>query len=180
MNNYRKILMPAIVLLQVAVLVFMAAKQEHILAAGEKVLLRCEPVDPRSLFSGDYVILNYADLSRIDMDRVRAKDAGDRALGRNDVIYIALVKPAGGKYWEPAAASHDFSWIKGSYRTVIRGRVDGFYNIKFGLEDYFVPQNEGRIIEQDLAKVSVEVSVMPDGSSAISRLFLDDKEVKFY
>lgn len=180
MNNYRKILMPVIVLIQVAVLVFMAAKQEYILAAGTKILLKCEPVDPRSLFSGDYVILNYADLSRIHLNDVKMKDTADSEFKTNDVVYLALEKPKTGKYWKAAAGSHDIAWLKQNYKIVIRGRVNNYNNIRFGLEDYFVPQNEGKIIEQDLDNVSVEVSVMPDGSSAISRLFLNDKEVRFY
>lgn len=180
MNNYRKILMPAIVLLQVAVLVFMAAKQEYILAAGEKVLLKCEPVDPRSLFSGDYVILNYADLSRIDMKTIKMKDERDMITKNSDMIYLALERPAHEKFWKPVAASHDREWLKKNYKTVILGRIDTFDNIRFGLEDYFVPQNEGKIIEEDLDRVSVEVSLLSDGSSAISKLFLDGKEVRFY
>lgn len=179
MNNYRKILMPVIVLLQVAVLVFMAAKQEYILASGEKVLLKCRPIDPRSLFSGDYVILTY-EITRIDLDSIPVKPGEDRSFDNNEEIFVALEKPKGGKYWDAVAASRDIAWLKSGHRIVIAGRIDQYYNIKYGLEDYFVPQHEGREIEQELENVHVEVSVMPDGSSAISRLFLEGKEVRFY
>ncbi|HPS57078.1 MAG TPA: GDYXXLXY domain-containing protein [Spirochaetota bacterium] len=179
MNSYKKILMPVIVLLQVAVLVFMAAKQEYILAAGEKILLKCQPVDPRSLFSGDYVILNY-EITRTDLETITVKDGEKRSFDINETIYIALDKSKMDKYWKAAAASRDIDWLRSRYKTVIQGRIDQYYNIKFGLEDYFVPQNEGRELERDLDNVHVEVSVMPDGSSAISRLFLNDREVRFY
>ena len=179
MNNYRKILMPAVVLLQVAALVFMTAKQEYILAAGEKVMLECRPIDPRSLFGGDYVILNY-EITDIDTDTIPMKEGEKKFFEKNEVIYVALEKPNRGKYWKAVAASRDINWLKGRHKTVIRGRINRYYDIKFGVEDYFVPQDQGREIERNLNDVHVEVSVMPDGNSAISRLFLDGNEVRFY
>ncbi|NLV68119.1 MAG: GDYXXLXY domain-containing protein [Spirochaetes bacterium] len=179
MNNYRKIMMPIIVLIQVAVLVFMAVNQEYILAAGKKVMLKCEPIDPRSLFSGDYVILNY-EITRTDLDTITVKPGEKQSFRVNETIYIALEKPESSKYWRAAAASRDINWLRSMYKTVIRGRIDRYYNIKFGVEDYFVPQHEGINIERNLDNVHVEVSVMPDGKSAISRLFLDGREMRFY
>lgn len=179
MNSYRKILMPVIVILQVAVLVFMAAKQEYILAAGEKILLKCQPVDPRSLFSGDYIILNY-EITRIDLETITVKNGEKRSVDIDETIYIALDKSKADKYWRAVAASRDLDWLKSIHKTVIKGRIGQRYNIKFGLEDYFVPQNQGREIERNLDSVHVEVSVMPDGSSALSKLFLNNKEVRFY
>jgi uncharacterized membrane-anchored protein len=179
MNNYRKIIMPFIVLIQVAVLLFMAANQEYILAAGEKVMLKCEPIDPRSLFSGDYVILNY-EITRTKLDTITLKPGEKQPFRVNETIYIALEKPESSEYWRAAAASRDIHWLKSMYKTVIRGRIDRYRNIKFGVEDYFVPQYEGINIEKNLDNVRVEVSVMPDGNSAISRLFLGGREMRFY
>lgn len=183
MNKYRKIFLPVIVLLQLAILGSMIAKQEYILKSGSNVLLLCEPIDPRSLFSGDYVKLNYQ-ISRItDLSGIKLKPGENVSSVKEGMIYLALDKLPDDRFWKASAISTDIEWLRRDFKTIIRGRVSpgGIASgIKFGLEDYFVPQNEGRIIENDLNRVSVEVSVLPDGSSAISRLFINEKEVRFY
>ena len=51
--------------------------------------------------------------------------------------------------------------------------------INYGIERYFVPQGEGREIEQarNQGKVSVVAAVTPAGRAAIKRLLLDGKPV---
>ena len=41
------------------------AYQEFTLKTGQEVLLKVQPVDPRDLFRGDYVVLRY-DITRVD------------------------------------------------------------------------------------------------------------------
>ena len=179
MNSRQKVFFIIVVILQLCVLAFMAGKQEYILASGEKILLKCEPVDPRSLFSGDYVILSY-EITHVDLAKIAVKPGEDRSFDYGEMIYVALEKVPDARFWKASAVSRDIAWLKSRYKTVIMGRIYQYYNIKFGLEDYFVPQNEGKVIEQDLNNVYDEVSVTGSGASAISRLFLNGKEVRFY
>ena len=75
---------------------------------------------------------------------------------------------------------------------LIRGRVVGGatcgsthrlfcerLQINYGIERYFVPQDEGREIERsrNQGKVSVVAAVTPAGRAAIKRLLLDGKPV---
>ena len=176
----KRILFIIIILFQLGVLGFMIAKQELILQKGTKVLLKCRPVDPRSLFSGDYVILNY-EISTIDQPLF---DSIDRNIkGRNpDEIFVALKKNSNNDFWSVASASKDFRKLKSQYPVVIRGTAEYWFGsrITYGVENYFVPQNQGLKIEKNLSDVSVEVAVSEKGESAISKLFIDGKEVKFY
>ena len=55
----RRKLVLLFVVAQVLVLAFMAGKREFIVHAGERIHLRTAPVDPRDLFRGDFVRLNY-------------------------------------------------------------------------------------------------------------------------
>ena len=48
------------VVIQTGVLVAMVAMKQWTLTTGTPVVLETKPVDPRSLFRGDYVRLNYA------------------------------------------------------------------------------------------------------------------------
>jgi uncharacterized membrane-anchored protein len=176
----RRILFILVILFQIGVLGFMIAQQELILHKGAKVLLKCKPVDPRSLFSGDYVILSY-EISAIDQKFFDATDTRFRSRNPNE-IFVALKKNPGNDFWSVAFASKDFKKLKARYSVVIRGTSETWDNsrVKYGVENYFVPQNQGLQIEKNLSDVSVEVAVSEKGESAISKLFIDGKEVRFY
>ena len=184
MKTYQKILFPIIVAAQLFVLVFMITKQELLLANGTKVLLKCAPVDPRSLFSGDYVILNY-EISTIKYDiiSITSNIEGIYSLEKKN-IYVALKKKPNDIHYHIAAVSDNLDELKSNYSIIIRGRVeyagsDGV-RVKYGVETYFVPQREGKEIEKNLANTSVEVSIADNGDSAVSKLFIDNEEVRFY
>jgi len=182
MKSYQKILFPIIVAAQIAVLGFMITKQELLLAQGTKVILKCQPIDPRSLFSGDYVILNY-EISIIGEDVIsRSGIKNIHALDKKNIFVALKIKPDG-RYYEAAAISENIDDLKKIYPLIIKGRVEYTLNtiqVKYGVESYFVPQKEGKIIEESLKNVSVEVSISESGESAISKLYIAEKEVKFY
>lgn len=182
MKRYQKILFPVIVAAQIAVLGFMIIKQELLLSRGTRVMLKCQPIDPRSLFSGDYVVLNY-EISEIGEDIIAKSDIKDIQHLEKKKIFVALKIRPDGKYYGAAAVSENMDVLKKLYPLIIKGRVeytDATLHVKYGVESYFVPQNEGSAIEGNLKDVSAEVSISDSGESAISRLFLAGKEVKFY
>ncbi len=182
MKPYQKILFPVIVAAQIAVLGFMIAKQEILLTHGTKVLLKCQPIDPRSLFSGDYVILNY-EISAIGEDIISKSGIKETDQLEKKEIFVALAIKPDGKHYGAVAVSEKIDELKKLYPLIIRGRVEyasKTLRVRYGVESYFVPQKEGKIIEDSLKDVSVEVSISESGESAISKLFIGDKEVKFY
>jgi len=182
MKPYQRILFPVIVAAQLAVLGFMITKQELLLARGAKIILKCQPIDPRSLFSGDYVILNY-EISVIREDIISKSGIKKIHDLQKKEIYVALKPKPDGKYYTAAAISENIKELKQYYPLVIRGRVEyasDTLQLSYGVENYFVPQKEGKIIEMNLKDVSVEISISESGDSAISKLFISDKEVKFY
>jgi uncharacterized membrane-anchored protein len=174
--NKKKLIYCAIVAAQILLLAFMVVRQENLLASGTKVLLKCKPVDPRSLFSGDYVVLNY-DIS--DITGLNAENVSN-----GETIYVALKKDFTGKYHVFADCSADLNALKKTYSVVIRGTKENLWMggnaIRYGIEQYFVPQNQGRNIESDLRDVSVLVSIDDKGNSAVSKLYINDREVTFY
>ena len=64
---------------QAAVLGWMIWDRASLLANGREVVLEVIPVDPRSLFRGDYVILGY-DISRFDLPAGRRPAEAQRAI----------------------------------------------------------------------------------------------------
>ncbi len=180
MKRYQKILLPVLVAAQIIVLIFMIAKQENIIKTGDRVILKCMPVDPRSLFSGDYVILNYT-ISSIEPGAVHIY--GDGNFNQHDYVFVGLEKNQESGIYQAVALSKNIDDLNKNYSTVIKGRVKNSFNrinISYGVESYFVPQGEGLAIEKDMENVTVEVSVTKKGESAITKLFMSGKEVKFY
>ncbi len=59
MKQWRKLLIPAGLLLVIIAFANAVREKEQLLKNGELVYLRLAPVDPRSLMQGDYMTLNY-------------------------------------------------------------------------------------------------------------------------
>jgi uncharacterized membrane-anchored protein len=176
-----------IVALQLMVLGAMIGQRTRLLKNGKQVLLKTEPIDPRSLFSGDYVLLRY-EISTLDIKLLQIEKDKKARLRRNDVLYVALEKEQNGIYWHARAVSDDLNKLKKKYPVVIRGKLDQRYfsiykdtfQVRYGVENYFIPQFEGLEIERKIGAVSVEVAVTASGESGIRKLFIEGKEVKFY
>ena len=181
MKPFPKIAFALVVVFQFLALGGMIANREYLLRTGQVVLLKCQPIDPRSLLSGDYVRLNYT-ISNFSEERFRTLNRDNETFQQQDTIYVALEKPANSPFWDAVAVSHDLKKLKATYPVVIRGVFVSTwsYQVRYGVEQYFVPQFEGLQIEQEIRNASVEVAVSGSGESAIKRLFLNDQEVKFY
>ncbi|HPS56190.1 MAG TPA: GDYXXLXY domain-containing protein [Sedimentisphaerales bacterium] len=144
----RKLLIIIAVIFQILLLGIMAAERECVLRTGKIVYLRTVPVDPRDYFRGDYVRLRYK-ISHINFDKLRDglknlnqdRDEKDKKVyvvlevdDQNvaNVVYASDVKPEKGELF-------------------IRGRLDykgdGGIDVRYGIESYFVEQNQGKELE---------------------------------
>ena len=181
MKPFPKIAFVLVVVFQLLALGGMLANREYLLRTGQVVLLKCQPIDPRSLLSGDYVRLNYT-ISTFREDQFRLFNRDNETFQQQDTIYVALEKTANSPFWNAAAVSHDLKKLKATYPVVMRGvfLFTWSYQVRYGVEQYFVPQFEGLQIEREIRNTSVEVAVSGSGESAIKRLFVNDQEVKFY
>ncbi len=163
-----------IVLLQFILLVSITGYRQYWVYAGEKVLLKTAPVDPRSLFRGDYVRLRY-NISSLDTGEL----PGDDDFSRNDTIYVVLGKNYDGTY-EAASLSitppEDWLFIKGRVTSAYGGRL----NVKYGIESFFVEEGKGLDIEaaRGTQELLVEVSLLDSGKATISSLIMDGKRLK--
>ncbi|MCP4399661.1 MAG: GDYXXLXY domain-containing protein [bacterium] len=182
MKKFPTLAFVIVILCQVLVLGGMIARRVHLLETGDVVLLQCRPVDPRSLFSGDYVVLSYT-ISRFMEEQFRQLNQDSKEFKRHDTIYVALSKGLDGKHWDAVAVSQDRKKLRADYPVVIRGVIQSTWQphqVRYGVESYFVPQFEGKRIEREISNVSVEVAVAKSGESGIKRLFIDEQEVAFY
>ncbi len=173
-----------IVVIQTLVLAGMIAKRQWTLATGTPVVLETQPIDPRSLFRGDYVIFNY-DISRLNLTELD----GDDEFERHDSIYVVL--EPGDPYWRARAVYRE----PPPGQLALRGRVqyagEQWWNpetqtseevrhvrVRYGIEDYFVPEGEGRVLERPVQGevISLRVAVDRFGNGAIQALLINGVE----
>ena len=158
------------------------AQREHLLQTGERVRLRCRPVDPRSILSGDYVELTYL-ISELHDAELRRLGGGER-FDRGDTVYVALRRDPGEPAHHAVALSHRRARLPADavlLRGIVRAAWTDYVQIRYGVEHYFVPQSEGERLERKLGDTVVEVAVSRrTGESGIVRLFVAGEEVRFY
>ena len=176
-------------LLQTALLLWIVVDRIRLLTTGQEIVLQTEPVDPRSLFQGDYVILSYS-ISQIPLKDI----AVDRQLDDGDEIYVTLVP--NGDTWKPIAIHHQRPDLTDG-QAALKGRVDYVWQdregetpgtdcpecmtaqISYGLESYFVPEGTGRQLEEfrNERALKVIVAVNEAGDSAIKGLVIDGETI---
>lgn len=153
---------------QLMVLVVMIVMPLTTLVTGDTLLLRVAPVDPRDLFRGDYVILSY-DFSRPMWGTIPGLENVD--LRQEQVVYAALVPEEDGRHWRLSHYSVDKP-VTGKF---LKGRVNVYGRIEFGIESYFVQEGEGLRYEEAVrnGKLSAEVAVDGNGRSVLKRLVIE-------
>jgi uncharacterized membrane-anchored protein len=160
-----------------------------ILRSGQEARLEVVPVDPRDLFRGDYVVLNYR------IGTVNVPLDGTAAFARGQQVFVTL-RPDANNMSRAVAISAERPAVTGD-DIVISGLVISpstcmlndtgvrdcklgtrAVGVRYGLESYFVPQGEGKKIEQTArGRLEVVAAVAPSGQAAIKRLLIDGKPV---
>jgi uncharacterized membrane-anchored protein len=171
-------LVALVVLAQLLVLAWMAGEREWILRTGKVIFLRTAPVDPRDLFRGDFVRLQY----EINSPRAETSEpvaTPEANSKRHEVVYTRL-KPAGEGLYEADGVSStqpdDGVFLRGrtenSWRMGWRGNAH--YFVTYGIEQLFVEQGSGQAIEdrrgtrgQMQVPMEVEVAIGASGKALI-------------
>ncbi len=189
--NQKKILYLTIVFWLLIFSGFIAYK-EYTLRTGTEVLLKTLPVDPRDLFRGDYVTLNY-EISTLDMEKLPSEES---YFYSDEPVYLALELKNG--YGVPkkvyTTPPEDGLYIKGKVKDILydwetdESGITTEETIKelrvdYGIESYFVPEGKGMEIEkaQRTEKTEVDAKIIVDkyGNAVIKSLLIDGKEIEF-
>jgi uncharacterized membrane-anchored protein len=176
-------------LLLCALILATVVQRAAILRSGQEVRLEIVPVDPRDLFRGDYVVLNYR-IGTLDMPKGETN-----AFTRGQNVFVTL-RPDENNKARAVAVSADRPAVSGN-DIVIAGVVNSVFgcalkedgsrdcrlgnraiDVRYGLESYFVPQGEGKKIELTAkARLEVVAAIAPSGQAAIKRLLIDGNPV---
>ena len=156
-----------VVALQMVVLLAMIGAKEVDLRTGMEVTLETVPVDPRSLFQGDYVILRYAIGAPRPAGSLPRGWQGEGRPKPGTAVYVALREA--GDIWAAGGYHLDQRPDK---PVVIRGVITNEGWLDFGIGTYFVPEGTGRAIER-AEDVRVKVVVAQDGGAVIKEVLVD-------
>jgi uncharacterized membrane-anchored protein len=161
---------------QTGVLAYMVIDRVLLLKNGREITLSVVPVDPRDLFRGEYVRLGYT------VSTVPVKLLDGPQPDRNAPFYVVIEKQADGS-WRPIKVQTTLPAAETSPdRVVLKARTrwgwprsEANVLVRYGIESYFVPEGQGRRLE-DLArekKLAVRVAVDGRGNAAIKGLLID-------
>lgn len=163
-------LLVLVLALQSAWVIATVLKQEHALAHGQAILLETEPVDPRDLLSGDYVILNYK-ISNLPFGLFSPVLTNDLPQGKR--VYVLLEQH--GEFHEAIRAS--LAPMKpASGQVMLKGHsVYGWSHdkvrVEYGLERFYVHEGTGNL----RGKLTAQI-VVPDSSQGqVKQVFVDGK-----
>jgi uncharacterized membrane-anchored protein len=176
----------AVALAQIGFLSWIIMGRAAVLRSGQEVLLKVAPIDPRDLLRGDYVTLDY---EIRDVPVAIVSNAPQAAfVSQEGPIFVRLGKDEDG-YWrarsaslgepagEPPAGEVD---LRGTVSGGWSPEVGGAYRVGYGMDRYYVPEGEGRVIETDMRErpFGILAAVGRDGAAQVKAL-LDGQTVLY-
>ncbi|PFG04571.1 putative membrane-anchored protein [Bacillus sp. es.034] len=133
---------------------------ETLLQNGETVILKLQPVDPRSLLQGDYVELNYS-ISQLE----------DTSIDDSGPVTIVLRENPQGVHEYTGVYKFNGKWNafyeKKPGDVLLNGKVtsswDNSAQVTYGIEHFFIPEGTGLDVEGKVKTAVVTVSDKGDG-----------------
>ncbi|HYH05104.1 MAG TPA: GDYXXLXY domain-containing protein [Bacillota bacterium] len=162
---YKRVLFWLALLLQIALLLMIPIPRWLILTYGRTVLLETEPYDPYTVFSG-----YYADL------RLKISNPGylsKRYEFKDQNNYYVVLTPDKQGVWQPLRITRQLPHSLGKSEVALKGKLQ-YYQMKYGIEQYYLPEAKRRHINQLLRnrqnQVLVVAKVGRDGTAVVQEL----------
>ncbi|MBN4000833.1 GDYXXLXY domain-containing protein [Nostoc sp. LPT] len=191
-------------LIQTAIILAVPAQSVYTLVTGKTAILQTLPVDPYDLLRGYSVTLNYQ-ISRIDNlkklpgweDLVKQNPVPDKrgeplAQGTNLYIILEEQKSSSGipQAWKPVRVSGQFPTSLAANQIALKGQYSGYNSITYGLETYYIPEDQRNNINNDISKarsikpgqpqpIVVEVKVNAQGKAIPINMWVRDRKYHF-
>ncbi|WP_444943921.1 GDYXXLXY domain-containing protein [Microbulbifer sp. ZKSA006] len=156
----------AAIAVQFFILVGMYVQAQVPLWTGQPVAVKAIPVDPRSLFRGNYAQLSYP-FSSLDQTLF---SEGDR-LSYGVVVYVSLKKGESGLYELDSAGLEPPDsgvFIRGRITDIKLENSSWRYRVRYGIEAYFAPKEKALDLEAQLRDGGVaDLMVSADGRARL-------------
>ena len=149
----------AAIAFQLVVLAGMVVNAALPLWTGTEVRVRTVPVDPRSIFRGNYARLGY-EFGTLPRNALRRVDG----LRLGEVVYVSLEPGdddehvfAGASLERPAEGV----FLRGRLATIVRP-----YRVRFGIEAFFAPKEKALELEKDLRNGGAAILMVSNSGRA--------------
>ncbi len=185
MMTGKRLIISALVLslIQIGFLGWIIGGRAAILRNGKEVLLKVEPIDPRDLLRGDYILLGYG-ISRIPVALIANIPAGK--LTTDDISLVVRLKKGADGYWQattawfgqaPSAAGPDEADIAGKVASGWGLDPGATIAPDYGIERFYLPEGEGMPIQNDMRvrPFGIRVALASNGTAQIKALMDGDK-----
>lgn len=149
---------------------------------GTEIILDMEPVDPRSLFRGHYVII------KTPLHEIKLIDVlGGDDFNKGDKIFVSLTKGQSENFvissitkQQPAEGAIFIQGRVWSYWKIIQdftGHSDKTINIQYNIESYFADKVSALALEKKVeeSKMRIILAVDKNGKAVIRGLEIDDE-----
>jgi len=160
-------------------LLWMVWDHERARSNGAELVLDMEPVDPRSLFRGYYVIIR-TPLHRLNLNEYDS----DNGFEKGDPVFVSLSTNQDGN-WTPQAISKnqpqtDGMWIQGRVKGVNKPKDETqWIRIQYNIESYFADKDSAKELEKKIedSKMRIILSIDAKGNAVIRGLEIDGKRL---
>lgn len=142
------------IIFQIIVLLSLYINTQIPLYFGKEIKVLASPVDPRDMFRGNYVELDY-DFSSISG-------------AKNGTIYAVLKKDGEIYVFDKFESSQPDDGV------FLKGKIKGYYDVEYGIEAFFMPKNKALETQKIMnnKRSIVTLMVLSNGKAAIKDLTL--------
>jgi uncharacterized membrane-anchored protein len=133
---------------------------------GEDVQLKLVPVDPTDILRGEYLTLRY-DISTLD------KNLNDTPFTSGENVYVSLSRDTPARALRYSHIKPEGLYIAGVYWDDWRG------TIKFGTEQYFIPEGTGGAVNFRDGEYTALVKIDGRGNARVQKILKNGQEVAF-
>jgi uncharacterized membrane-anchored protein len=158
----------AAIVFQIAILASVYLNSIYPVWVGQEIRMKAKPVDPRSLFRGNYARMTY-DISRIQQEKLHDKDKPRLRTG--EIVYVKLKKGEDGLY-----VANGASLSRPESGLFIRGRIQfyrwayrekkSYYTVRYGIEAFFAKKKKALKLERELRDNGVAVVMIASNGKA--------------
>ena len=145
----------AAIVLQAGVLTAEFLNSVYPLWTGREIRLKTVPVDPRSLFRGNYARLSY-EISRVSLPQ----DIDPQALRSNELVFVKLIPDKDGFHvYDGVSLSRpdNGSFIRGRLQRPFVREGSQAFGVRYGIEAFFAPKKKALALEEQLRDGGVAV-----------------------
>jgi uncharacterized membrane-anchored protein len=177
--------------LQLGIILIVPAQSAYTYNFGQSAVLQTLPVDPYDLLRGYSQTLSY-DLSQIN--NLKQFPGGKDLVVEGQKFYVVLELNITHDKLPPATSkviriTKEIPKNLGNNQVALKGKIDQYGQINYGLETYYLPESQRNQINQEISALQsdsegkrpfvVEIKVDRWGNSVPTSLWVDKKKYSF-